>query len=114
MFTARAVGSESAQLQLIFERSAEPWTKFLNSTTLTLTPEWKRYYIPFTINKEWGKFASQTSYEPGELHVAFNLGFAPQTVELGNIQVLDYGADISPYALPSSKFNYAGIEDNAP
>lgn len=114
-FYARSVNPPSDGVEpavtMLFERSSSPWKKFLNAR-IKLTPEWKKYEVPFQILPSFGR-SKKDVYKSGEAHLAVNLGFQPQTIELGGCAVRNYGKDIDLALLPIGNATYPGREPDA-
>ena len=66
----------------IFERASPPWIKSANRTITIASSEWTKTEIAFE---------ALESYSPGLAQVNFQLGHEPQTIEIGGIEVLNYG-----------------------
>jgi O-glycosyl hydrolase len=80
---ASKTGSAPAQVEFLFERATDPWTKSV-TRGVSAAPDsatWKRVFIPFT---------STESYKPGEVMASLRLAFGPQTVEVGGLTVMNY------------------------
>ncbi|HLV81370.1 MAG TPA: hypothetical protein VKT32_13880, partial [Chthonomonadaceae bacterium] len=73
-----------AQVELLFERSVDPWTKSITYDVMAppAPGRWKRFLVPFT---------AAESYRPGEAMVSLRFAFGPQTVEVGGLSVVDFG-----------------------
>ncbi len=65
---------------------------------------WKKVTFPFALNR---------AYNKGEGELFFTLGLQPQTVELGGIQLVDYGTTKKVADLPFTKLGYQGSEPTA-
>jgi GH35 family endo-1,4-beta-xylanase len=66
--------------------------------------EWKKVQFPFALAR---------GYNKGEAEVFFTLGFREQTVEIGGIELISYGAGKRVADLPFTKFGYGGSELDA-
>ncbi|HBA84520.1 MAG TPA: hypothetical protein DCZ95_10540 [Verrucomicrobia bacterium] len=64
--------------------------------------KWQQMILPFKL-----RTASGTP------DVTFNLGYAQQTIELGGVQLLNYGAKDAPTPLPFTPISYEGREPTA-
>src|SRR5579862_9275610 len=75
----------AGRVEFLFEKTTDPWTK---SVTQDVSAErsWHRYLVPFS--------AAQ-SYVPGEAMASFRFAFGPQLVELGGIDVSDFGTSLT-------------------
>ena len=65
---------------------------------------WKKVQFPFALTRVYNK---------GEAEVFFTVGMREQTVEIGGIELLNYGAGKKVADLPFTKLGYAGSEPNA-
>lgn len=101
-----AGGGESGEghAAFIFEMGRAPFAKSADYAA-TAGNDWKRFDVPFV---------ALDTYAPGEAQINFQVGFAPQTIELGGISVTNYGASVKVGDLPQTQMTYAGREPNAP
>ncbi len=67
-------------------------------------PEWKTIEIPFK---------ALNDLPAGEASMCFSYGALAQKVEVADIQVLNFGQKIALEQLPTTRFSYAGREENA-
>lgn len=65
---------------------------------------WKQVTLPFAVNRDYAK---------GEAEVAFTLGMKAQTVEIGGIELLNYGTTRKVADLPFTRIGYQGSEPTA-
>jgi hypothetical protein len=74
-----------AQIEFLFERSQEPWTKSASQAVFARTDplEWRRALIPVQ---------SAEDYAPGEAMVSLRLAFGPQELEIGGLRVVNLGS----------------------
>jgi O-glycosyl hydrolase len=78
-----AVGNKPAQMEFLFEKATDPWTKSVTSGVVTRSGNaWKRVLVPFT---------AADNYGPGEAMVSLRFAFSPQTLEIGDLAVVNYG-----------------------
>ncbi|CCW34445.1 beta-1,4-xylanase [Chthonomonas calidirosea] len=103
IFYVRSLKAANAQTEFIFERAGEPYTKSVEFD-VQCQAQWQKFYVPFK---------SVEDYTPGEAHVCFRLGYAPQTLLIGGIELRDYGPNISLSDLPTTPVHYDGEEPNA-
>ena len=68
------------------------------------SPEWKVIEIPFT---------ATTNMAAGEGGICFSYGALAQKVEIAGLQVLNFGNRATLAQLPTTRFTYAGREENA-
>lgn len=66
--------------------------------------EWQEFLLPFV-------FADDLAAGEGEL--SFGFGFKRQVVEIGGIEVLNFGSRAALADLPRTRFSYAGRESDA-
>jgi GH35 family endo-1,4-beta-xylanase len=65
---------------------------------------WKKVQFPFALTR---------AYNKGEAEVFFTLGLREQTVEIGGIELVNYGTGKKVSDLPFTKLGYAGNEPGA-
>jgi endo-1,4-beta-xylanase len=72
----------------------------------------------FTCGELWERvnvrFKAEKSFASGGAQVSFRLGFDPQTIELRNLRVVNYGNDVELTDLAYPQLTYEGREANAP
>ena len=66
--------------------------------------EWREVNVPFRATRH---------FAPGEARVCFRLGFDRQTVDIGGIDVRNYGGDARLSDFPTTVITYAGRERDA-
>ena len=66
--------------------------------------EWQEVLIPFVFARDLGA---------GDTAVILRFGFKRQTLEIGGLEVLDYGRTLAYGQLPRTRFNSAGREPGA-
>lgn len=74
-------------------------------TTVTLTNEWQQYYVSFK--------AVQT-LTASQLNIAFHSGFTQQTIQLAEVQVLNYKNTKTLAEMPFTVLTYSGRDLNDP
>ena len=97
-FYARAVGGPKAKFAVVFERTSSPFEKSL-SENLEVGPQWQKFELPFD---------SAQTYAPNTAQLNFQLGYEPQTLQIGGISLTNYRTSIAPEALPTTVYNYVG------
>ncbi len=101
---AQAGPNGTAQSAFIFELGREPYAKSGN--------------FPFEVSARWAKFyvpmESIADYAAGEALVHFHAGYDPQAVEIGGLQLLNYGSQVGVRGLPITPLTYQGREADAP
>ena len=75
----------------------------LNAAAIAGTA-WKKIQFPFAVAR---------AYDKGQAEVFFTLGFSEQSVEIGGIELVNYGTTKKVADLPFTKLGYAGTEPNA-
>lgn len=65
---------------------------------------WKKIQFPFALTR---------AYNKGEAEVYFTLGLREQSVEIGGIELMNYGTGKKVVDLPFTKLGYAGSEPGA-
>lgn len=90
--------------EFIFEQDSDPWTKSVTHP-LVAVGDWKQYFLPFK---------SEADYSAGDAAVKFRLGYSPQTIQIGGLQVLNYEDALTMEELPRTSVTYSGMEPDAP
>lgn len=107
VFEARAVQRQEqdgvGETEFVFEAAAAPYKKSV-SHHVELGTDWQRFYVPFE---------AKLDHEPGKASVIFRGGYAPQVIEIGGVQVLNFRQEVSLDQLPSTGTSYLGREANA-
>lgn len=106
-FYARALASADetgvGRIRAVVQQAGPVYTKSLE-TTFSVGAEWQEYFLPLVFA---GDFAA------GGAELAFGFGFKRETIEVGGVEVLNYGRRLEPAALPKTRFTYAGREPDA-
>ena len=96
--------SQSAYAQVCVEENGPPYDKI--------------GMYDFSAGREWQQFAwvfvADRDYPDGKANFCLRLGYSPQTVQLGGLQIINYGQSVKPENLPRIKLGYDGIEPDAP
>lgn len=107
-FWARCVeppeGSDTCDMEVRFEKAEPPFESSM-SHPLYVDSEWKQYSVPFEF---------ESSYEPGEAVLLFLFGFAEQTVQFGDVCLVNLGLEAQRERLPKTPLSYPGDEPDAP
>ncbi|MGE5489033.1 MAG: endo-1,4-beta-xylanase [bacterium] len=100
-------------------RSATPGEATLDAGLIGTAGPFRRpaLNMPAVAGTEWKKvtfpFALQRPINKGESQVYFNLGMREQTVEIGGIELLNYGTSKRVADLPFTRLTYGGQEPGA-
>ncbi len=108
VFWARAIEplpvEGEAKTEFCFELRASPYTKSAVLPAM-LSTEWRRFYVP-------GE--AKVAVAPGEGGIRFRLGYDPQTIEVADVRLLNYGSRVKFADLPFTANTYAGRDPQAP
>lgn len=66
--------------------------------------EWKEIFVPFEADRD---------FPLGEARICFRVGYDPQTIQLGGIEILNYHESVKESDLPATKITYPGRDPNA-
>ena len=104
-FWMRAVQTQAGygRTEVVFEDA----TSYNKSVTfgVAASPVWKQFAVPFVASQD-----EPTS--EGVLH--FRLGFLPQTIQLADIRLINYGNSVALSDLPKTEITYEGRALDAP
>ncbi len=112
-FYARAIEpqADSGEAQVKFQfRQAHPPRQLSVKFVASVGSDWTAFYIPFRV--DLSKVPKTQS--AGDMNVALNFGFAPQVVEIADLQVLRFDNAVKLEELPSTQITYLGREPDAP
>jgi GH35 family endo-1,4-beta-xylanase len=103
---ATETSSESHEgfTELSIEENHEPFDK-IGLFEYAASSEWKQF--------AWSSTAPR-DYAAGEAQICLRAGYAPQVIQIGGLQVLDFGNTVRATDLPRSKITYPGMEADAP
>ncbi len=81
---AQGGGNTAARVEFLFEKATTPWTKSVThpATAPRDRGRWRRVFVPFVAAED---------YAPGEAMASLRLAFGKQTVEVGGLEVVNYG-----------------------
>ena len=104
VFWARAAGaSEEVESAFVFEHGGASRERSAHFR-ISCEREWKRFFVPFRAVRD----------EPaGEAVMRFHAGFGPQVIEIGGLEVFNYGRRVRLGDLPYTPLNYKGREPGA-
>jgi GH35 family endo-1,4-beta-xylanase len=88
---------------LILEQSADPFDKAL-ARQFDLGSDWQRLDVAAKIRPAFGRVGA---------HVALRLGYFPQTVEIGGVELRRFDSSLPLAALPQTPLTYRGRESDA-
>jgi endo-1,4-beta-xylanase len=71
----------------------------------SFTEEWSDVSVPFRADQ---------SLAAGEAQATLRFGFAPQTVEVADVALMNHGPGVDPTSLPRTVRRYSGFEADAP
>ena len=95
----------SARVGFVLEQPAEPYTKVIAHTVDVLPNQpWRRVDLPAKVATDLG---------PGGARLLVRLGHAPQTVEVGGIELRRFTAPVELSQLPQTRLTYPGREPEA-
>ena len=96
--------SVDAKVHSYLEFTRSPHEKLV-TMAVAADKEWRRIYIPFR---------AKTTMPEKSVRVVFHLGFAPQTLEIGGISLLNFDNKVALADLPLTRLTYKGREPDAP
>ena len=105
-FAARGEGTmgREARLELRVDKSEEPWDE-IRTFASGLTDNWQQFCVPGVAPKDLPAWKAR---------ISVRLGFAPQTVDLADVRLINYGTNRTVRELPFTALPYPGREANAP
>jgi GH35 family endo-1,4-beta-xylanase len=71
---------------------------------LAASGKWKEYFVPFRAARD---------FPAGETRVCLRVGYDRQTIEIGGLQIVDYGKSVELAGLPRTRVSYAGRSADA-
>ena len=106
-YSARRIASThetgEAQVDAVVEESSGDHRKLMECSH-SFTGEWADVSVPFRADQAAAAGAAQAT---------LRFGFAPQTVEVANLALVNHGPDVDPAALPRTVRRYPGFEADA-
>src|SRR4051812_35496047 len=108
--TAAPVAAGDAILATFWIRTETPQEGSVGETEFVFelgrAPYAKSIQYPIQAGADWNRgqarFVAAAAYAPGEANMIFRLGYEPQTLELGGVQVENFAKAIAMGALPTS------------
>lgn len=108
VYSARRIASShetgEAQVDAVVEESGGEHRKLMECSH-SFTADWADVSVPFR---------ADTDAAAGAAQVALRFGFAPQTVEVANLALVNHGPAVDPADLPRTIRRYPGFEADAP
>ncbi len=82
----------------VFEIGSPPYDK---ATELAISsgPKWREVFVPFVAPRD---------FPQGKARIDFRAGYDRQTIQIADVQVIDYGSQVKIDDLPETKITYAG------
>ena len=93
-----------ARVMLVIRRNGVDWNSSFEGD-FPVTREWQEVLVPFVWSQDFDR-------EGAAFMLRF--GFKRQTVEVGGLEVIQYGTSRTWASLPGTRFSYAGRETDAP
>ncbi|MBI4056745.1 MAG: endo-1,4-beta-xylanase [Elusimicrobia bacterium] len=93
----------SPEMEFVFERAGGSYKKSIRFPC-PVSSSWEKMEIPFLAAER---------YNAGEAQINFRLGFDPQTVEIGGIDLINYKKSAALNELPMTRLTYLGREEQA-
>ncbi|MET0410885.1 MAG: glycoside hydrolase family 44 protein [Polyangiaceae bacterium] len=91
------------QTSFVFERTGAPYTKSV-SYPVPLTREWRKVNV---------RFSAAETYAPGGAQLIFRLGYAPETIQIGGLEVRNFKKQLALSALPTTQQQDKSLEQAA-
>jgi endo-1,4-beta-xylanase len=104
-FTARGTGTmgREARIEALVGKSAPDWDIFA-SQMMSMRPDWQRFYLSCN---------AANDYEPGKVYISLRMGLDPQTVEIADAQLINFGQVRKAAELPRTRVTYEGRSADA-
>jgi GH35 family endo-1,4-beta-xylanase len=104
-FWLRCVKSmtDEGYVGFVVEKSTPEFDKAVEFE-ISAAQDWREIFVPFKAMRD---------FPAGSAHLCFRLGYDSQTIELGGVELIDYGSSIDVAALPHTKISYEGRDENA-
>ena len=96
--------TDEARTEFVFELAGGANEKS-STYPIVVGAAWRKFYIPFT---------AKTDSAPNEAQIMFRAGYDPQVIEIGGVQLFDYGPAVPLADLPYTPLTYRGREADAP
>jgi len=106
-FYMRTIDSQNesgeARMALTVQQAGPPFGSTIEQE-LSAPRSWMKVNLPFLARSSW---------PAGKAQVTLNFGFDPQTIEIAEFSLVDYGPGVRVKDLPQPQFSYAGREADA-
>ena len=77
----------------------------------TAGPEWREFSVRFKATED---YIGGQEIPAGKADILLRLGFGPQTIEIGGVEILNFGSKVRVEDLPRPQISYPGCEPDAP
>lgn len=95
--------TSEGQVGVVFEKSSPPNEKAVERM-IAAGQQWTEIFVPFTATRDYPKAQSQ---------VCLRLGFDRQTLDIADVQLINFGRSVKLESLPRTRTTYAGREPDA-
>jgi endo-1,4-beta-xylanase len=92
------------RFEVVVQKSSSPWSGFGQPLSMSAKQDWKWIDVPMVAG---------ASYPADGVQIAINFGFAPQVLEIADVQALLFPSGVALSSLPSPSITYEGRESNA-
>lgn len=98
--------SGGARATVRFQQWGSPWQGWLHTdgVTATVGQGWKKFQYPFVCPVDRPLKTCM---------LTFQLGYADQEIEIGGVELVNYGKQVKPEDLPATSVSYPGREPDA-
>lgn len=96
--------TNEGRVACVVEQAGEPFAKEVQQE-VAARGEWQRFHLPFRVRRDHGETGSQ---------LTLRVGFAPQTIEIGGVRLIDLGPGVAIDSLPRTELIYEGRAPDAP
>lgn len=105
-FWLRCVRSmtDEGYTDFVVEQATAPFDKAIDFP-ISATQDWREVFVSFRAMRD---------YPAGSAHICLRLGYDSQTIEIGGVELIDYGASRKLDDLPRTKITYEGRSADAP
>ncbi|MFZ5569344.1 MAG: glycosyl hydrolase family 28-related protein [Thermodesulfobacteriota bacterium] len=117
-FYARRVDAANGQASFLLQHNGDPWTQYV-SWRVDIGNEWRRYYLPFSIQVWRGMGAERPVPPPmdgdahtfgrGEVRFRLCLGSTVQTLQFADVHLANYRQQVSGTEFPITLEPGAGM-----